>query len=378
MYSNHSNTLSKNRKKVTNPLTGRQVYDDSSTYKKFLKSQMNMDSAFPTSKQRSEKTSNKSSSSSSSSSLSPFSKRNAFQPIIERFGDVSSIIISKFVNMDGNNIIFEILERDSNDDTKFKWNKKELNVILKHFVDTDSNTNTYNKIISMISANIFDYLPYETVEHDFDDKFNDNLLELQRILYILKYFGKHRKFNLENFTNIYTGIHKYWEYIFTKNPRNERMNYVLQFIKNIFKIEFINETETVKNKEDIFKLMLRLYNSIIKQCIRFVYRDFVIELNIDKKNGIAFRDCFLQKIGEMVNSFEEKHFKNKKIQEYLQLNIAFLTFDHNWRETGKYNQDELVFPSFKKIFFVNEETQKKFNEHKQMRNIKYKLTDFIV
>jgi hypothetical protein len=109
-----------------------------------------------------------------------------------------------------------------------------------------------------------------------------------------------------------------------------------------------------------------------------VYQDFVIELNIDKKNGIAFRDCFLQKIGEMVNSFQEKHFKNRKIQEYLQLDIAFLTFDHNWRKTGKYNQDELVFPSFKKIFFVNEETQKKFNEHKQMRNIKYKLTDFIV
>ena len=88
-------------------------------------------------------------------------------------------------------------------------------------------------------------MPYETVEHDFDDKFDDNLLELQRILYVLKYFGKLRKFNLENLTNIYTGIHKYWEYIFTKNPKNERMNYVLQFIKNIFKIEFIKTIKGV-------------------------------------------------------------------------------------------------------------------------------------
>jgi hypothetical protein len=371
MHSNQSKTSSNNRKKVTNPSTGRHVYEDSPTYKKYLKSQMNMDSASSVGKQMSEKTSNKSS---SSSSLSPFSKRNVFQPIIERFGDVSSIIISKFVNMDGNKIILEMFERDSNDDTKFKWNKKELDVILKHFVDTDSNT--YNKIISMLSANIFSFLPYETVEHDFDDNFDDNMIELQRILYILKYFGKYRKFNLENFTNIYTGIHAYWEYIFTKNPKNERMNYVLQFIKNIFKIEYINEN--VKNKEDIFKLMLRLYKIIMKQCIRFVYQDFVIELNIDKKNVKAFQDCFLQKIGNMVNSFQDKHFKNRQIQEYLQLDIAFLTFDHNWRETGKYKQDELIFPSFKKIFFVNEEIQKKFNEHKQMRNIKYKLTDFIM
>ena len=55
MRSNQSNKSSNNRKKVTNPLTGRQVYEDSPTYKKILKSRMNMDSAFPVAKQTSEK-----------------------------------------------------------------------------------------------------------------------------------------------------------------------------------------------------------------------------------------------------------------------------------------------------------------------------------
>jgi hypothetical protein len=310
------------------------------------------------SKSSSQKSSSKSPNTNSPKSKS-YSNRNVFEHIFRKFGDASSVIISKFIN---ENFGQTMLELDSNDNSRFKYNKKELDVILKQLVNTEAiKTQTYNIAIE------------DLLELLWEDNGDFDNVEFERGIYILEYCGKHRKFNLKNFQTMSNEILLYWDFI-NKDLTKKNLCYLIKFIEKIFKQEYIHGS--AKEKREVYKIMLNIYKKIFEQCIWVAYENMKMEFQYDNNFVRLLKKCFLTKINEIVETLETKDFKDKDIQNSLILEIEFVEGRHNWRNTGEYDGESPPMSQIIKIFFGDENTMAILKSYDQFPKIYYNLNDF--
>jgi hypothetical protein len=240
--------------------------------------------------------------------------------------------------------------------------------LVKYFIETIVDK-------ELTDQNRYDKIFYEIYEYIKDDFYDYQDETEAKVLKILEYLGKHRKFNLRHFKLLSSGfLHSFDEYKGIVN--------ITVFIKKLFEQKYIDQTASKENIKEIHKYMLKVYHEIFNLILFAIYKrddkNLKIELKIrdETKEAKALIRNLIKRTNEIMNKFDSDDFQDREVKKALLLEIN--TMDSSYNRTSSNDSDGMSPPgTYKtKIILGDADTLTILQKHHVHDNVQYVVDDF--